>query len=109
MSTEVDPETNPLRTGDDNIGYDETGEQIKMGNLNPYDSSSRRGSVDLTGHHRTDEETSFGGDISDTTALIEKERKRDAAWARIKSKFPNANTVNSSFTATIDKFNRVVK
>ena len=39
---------------------------------------------------------------------FKKKRKRDAAWARIKSKFPDANTVNSSFTATIDKFNRVV-
>ena len=100
--------TNPFEPEVDNPGADETGEQMEMGNLYPYDSSSRRGSVDPTGLHRTDEETSFGGDISDTTALIEKERKRDAAWARIKSKFPNADTVNSSFTAMIDKFNRVV-
>ena len=43
MSIEVDPETNPLLTGVDNPGYDETGEQIEMGNLNQYDS------VDPTG------------------------------------------------------------
>ena len=100
--------TNPFEPEVDNPDADETGEQMEMRNLNPYDSSSRCGSVDPTGHHRTDEETSFGGDKSDTTALIEKERKRDAAWAKIKSKFPKANTVNSLFTATIDKFNRVV-
>ena len=61
MSIEVDPETNPLLTGDDNIGYDETGEQIEMKNLNMYDSSSRRGSVDPTSSNRTQDETSFGG------------------------------------------------
>ena len=38
-------------------------------------TSSRRGSVDPTDHHRTYEETSFGGDISDTTDIIEKEKK----------------------------------
>ena len=67
MDTE---KTNLLDSGVENPGAYETGEQIEMENLNPYDSSSRRGSVDPTGHHRTDEETSFGGDISDTTALI---------------------------------------
>ena len=75
MSIEVDPETNPLLTGVDNPGYDETGEQMEMGNLNTYDSSSRHGSVDPTGYHRTDEETSFGGEPSGTTSLNEREKK----------------------------------
>ena len=36
MNTEVDPETNPLLTGDDaNPGADEDIEQIEMENLNP--------------------------------------------------------------------------
>ena len=85
MSIEVDTEKIPLFNEDgDNPGYVETGEQFEMENLNPYDSSSI---------HRTDEETSFGGDISTTTDLIEKQRKIDEAWKIIKSKFPNANTV----------------
>ena len=49
----IDTEKIPLLTGVDNPGDDETGEQMEMRNLNPYDSSSRRGSVDPTGHHRT--------------------------------------------------------
>ena len=46
MSIEVDPETNPLLTRVDNPGYDETGEQMEMGNLNQYDS------VDPTGLYK---------------------------------------------------------
>ena len=71
-------------------------------------TSSSRGSADPTGHHRTYEETSYGGDISDITPLLGREENVDTAWARIKSKFPNFNPANSSFTARIDKFNRVV-
>ena len=37
MSTEVDPETNPFDPGVDNLGADETGEKMEMGNLNSYD------------------------------------------------------------------------
>ena len=55
MSTEVDPETNTSETGVINPGYDETVERNEMENLNKYDSSSRRGSVDPTY-----QETSFG-------------------------------------------------
>ena len=67
MSTE---ETDPLLdTGASNPGYDEDGEQYEMENLNKYDTSSRRGSVDPTY-----QETSFGGDTTDTMSLVEKER-----------------------------------
>ena len=88
MSIGVDPETNPLHTGVDNPGSDEDIEQIEMENHNSYDSSSRHGSVDPTGHHRTDEETSFGGDISNTMSLVE--ARREKAWEAIKREFPNA-------------------
>ena len=104
MSTEE----NLFDTGIDNPGMDETGEHMEMRNLNPYDSSSRRGSVDPTGHHRTHGETSFGGDMSDTISLIQRENKRDDAWARIKRKFPNFNSTNSSFTASIDNYDQVI-
>ena len=36
-----------------------------------------------------------------------KETKRDEAWDRIKRKFPNINPANSSFTATLDEYDRV--
>ena len=102
MDVGIDTEkTNPFDTGGSNPGAEEDIE------LHPM-TSSRRGSVDPTDHHRTYEETSFGGDISDTTDIIEKERKRDDTWERIKEKYPKINPLKASFTATIDKFNRVV-
>ena len=58
MSIEVDPESNPLLTGVDNPGYDETGEQMEMGNLNQYYS------VDPTGLNKK-YETPFGGEPSE--------------------------------------------
>ena len=51
----IDTEKIPLLTGVDNPGADETGEQMEMRNLNPYDSS-RCGSVDPTSLHKTYEE-----------------------------------------------------
>ena len=109
MNTEVDPETNPLLTGDDaNPGADEDIEQIEMENLNPYDSSSRRGSVDPTSLHRTYEETSFGGDPSETDPLLKQKKSVDSAWDRIKRKFPNFNPANSPFTAREDEFDQVI-
>ena len=70
-------------------------------------SSSRRGSEDINNpyHHRTYEETSFGGDISDITPLIERENELNDSVDEIKRKFPNADT--SKFTSKIDKFRRV--
>ena len=85
----IDTEKIPLLTGVDNPGADETGEQMEMRNLNPYDSS-RRGSVDPTSLHKTYEETSFitGGDTTDTMSLVE--ARREKSWEVIKREFPNA-------------------
>ena len=86
MSTEVDPEKNPLLPGVENPGFDGTGEEIDMEKLNPYDSSSQRGSVDPTSSNRTQDETSFsGGKITqkknDTSQyLIQKLKDKDDAW-----------------------------
>ena len=98
----------PLLTGDDtNPGYDETGEQIEMRNLNTdtsTSSSSSRSTV-IT-RHSTQEETSFGGDASETTSLLSRTASIDNAWDRIQRKFPNVNTTNSPFTARVDEFGR---
>ena len=100
----------PLDTGITNPGYDETGEQIEIRNLNPYDSS-RGGSSHSTfirRHSGTQEETSFGGDASETTSLLSRTESIDDAWERIKRKFPNANTTSSTFTARVDEFDQVI-
>ena len=81
---------------------------MEMGNLNTYDSSSRHGSVDPTGHHRTDEETSFGGEPSGTTSLNEREKNVDEALHQIKSRFPKFNPAKSSFTFGLDVKDRVI-
>ena len=88
MDVGIDTEkTNPFEPGVDNPGADEDIE------LHPM-TSSRRGSAVPTGHHRTYDETSFGGDISDTTPLIITnslvEERREIAWEVIKREFPNA-------------------
>ena len=101
-----DTEKNPFGTGAENPGYDETGE------INEIDrfpsSSSRRGSEDINNpyHHRTYEETSFGGGISDITPLIRRENELNDSVDEIKRKFPNADT--SKFTSKIDEFGRVI-
>ena len=101
----VDPDTeNPFDTGAVNPGYDETGEMNEMERF--PSSSSRRGSEDTT-YHRTRGETSFIEGLDEHTPLITKETKRDEAWVRIKRKFPNINPANSSFTATLDEYDRV--
>ena len=100
----------PLLTGDDtNPGYDETGAQIEMRNLNPYDSS-RSGSSHNTviNRHSTQEETSFGGGISNTTSLLSRTESVDEAWDRIQRKFPNVNTTSSPFTARVDEYGQVI-
>ena len=101
---DIDTETNPFDTGAENQGYDETGEINEMDRF--PSSSSRRGSEDTT-YHRTHGETSFIEGIDEHTPLITKETKRDEAWDRIKRKFPNINPANSSFTATLDEYDRV--
>ena len=50
MSIDIDPGTNPFGSGVDNPGADEAGERFPM-------TSSRRGSVDPTGLHKTYKET----------------------------------------------------
>ena len=62
-----DTEKKPFDTGAENPGYDETGEINEM--VRFPSSSSRRGSEDINNphHHRTYEETTFGGEISDIT------------------------------------------
>ena len=101
---DIDDTENPFDTGAVNPGYDETGEINEMDRF--PSSSSRRGSEDTT-YHRTRGETSFIEGIDEHTPLITKETKRDEAWDRIKRKFPNINPANSSFTATLDEYDRV--
>ena len=101
---DIDDTENPFDTGSVNPGYDETGEMNEMDRF--PSSSSRRGSEDTT-YHRTHGETSFIEGIDEHTPLITKETKRDEAWVRIKRKFPNINPANSSFTATLDEYDRV--
>ena len=69
----IDTEKIPLLTGVDNPGADEDIELHQT-------TSSRRGSADPTGHHRTYEETSFEEDIStqeknDIVRLFRQEEK----------------------------------
>ena len=100
-------ETNIFGDGVENRGVDDD-DEIEMRNLNPYDSSSRRGSEDTTyrsSHSKTYGETSFIEGIDEHTPLITKESKPDEAWERIRSKFPKVNT--SKFTATLDDIGRV--
>ena len=90
MDVGIDTEKNRLLdTGVDNPGDDETVEQNEMENLSKYDSSSRRVSVDPTY-----DETSFGGDASDTKPLIITnslvESRRAKAWEVVEREFPNA-------------------
>ena len=102
-------ETNIFGDGVENRGVDDD-DEIGMRNLDPYDSSSRRGSEDTTyrsSHSRTYGETSFIEGIDEHTPLITKESKRDEAWDEIRRKFPKVNT--SKFTATLDDIGRVLK
>ena len=98
---------NTFGDGVENRGVDD-GDAIEMQNLDPYDSSSRRGSEDTTyrsSHSRTYGETSFIEGIDEHTPLIAKESKQDKAWDKIRSKFPNV--VTNKFTATSDDIGRV--
>ena len=104
---DYETEKNTFGDGDDNRGVDDD-DEIEMRNLNPYDSSSRRGSEDTTyrsSHSRTHGETSFIEGIDEHTPLITEESKRDEAWDEIRSKFPKVDT--TKFTATSDDIGRV--
>ena len=101
-----DTEKNPFATGDENPGYDETGEINEMDRF--PSSSSRRGSEDTTyrsPHSKTYGETSFIEGIDEHTPLITEEENRDKAWDEIRRKFPKVST--SKFTATLDDIGRV--
>ena len=59
-------------------------------------TSSRRCSEDIANpyRHRTRKETSFGGDISDITPLIDHstvEEQREKAWEVLEREYPNAS------------------
>ena len=106
-------ETNIFRDGVENRGVDDD-DEIEMRNLNPYDSSSRRGSEDTTyrsshsrtyGESKTYGETSFIEGKDEHTPLITEEENRDKAWDEIRRKFPKVST--SKFTATLDDIGRV--
>ena len=113
----------PFGDGVENRGVDDD-DEIEMRNLDPYDSSSRRGSEDTTyrsSHSKTYGETSFIEGTDEHTPLLvkeEEEEKRakalaikreeenqDKAWAEIKRKFPKVDT--TKFTATLDENDRV--
>ena len=101
-----DTEKNPFVTGDENTGYDETGEINEMDRF--PSSSSGRGSEDTTyrsSHSRTYGETSFIEGIDEHTPLITKESKRDEAWDEIRRKFPKVDT--TKFTATLNEIGQV--
>ena len=107
LKMDTDDTENPFDTGAENPGYDETGEINEMDRF--PSSSSRRGSEDINNpyHHRTSEETSFGGDISEVTPLLtRRENELNASVDEIKRKFPNADT--SKFTSKINEYGMVV-
>ena len=92
--TDRDNPFEPTDPGDD----DDEGEMILMTSTSRRD----RGGFDNPNY----EETSFIDD--DNTSLIQREENRDEAWERVKRKYPKVNPVKSSFTAALDKFDRVV-
>ena len=76
-----------------------------MENLNKYDSSSRRGSVETTYA-----ETSFGVDTSVTTPLLreESQENREEAAKIIKRIFPNWDPLDSSFSYKLNSRGEVI-
>ena len=107
----------PFGGGVENRGVDDD-DEIEMRNLDPYDSSSRRGSEDTTyrsSHSKTYEETSFNEGEDEHTPLIPeeerdkalaiklKEENRQSAAKILKSKFPKWDPKNSSFNAILNK------
>ena len=78
----------PFGDGVGNRGVDD-GDAIEMQNLDPYDSSSRRGSEDTT-YRGTYGETSFIEGIDEHTPLLDKvsQENRKEAVKILESKFP---------------------
>ena len=93
----------PFGDGVDNRGVDD-GDAIEMQNLDPYDSSSRRGSVDITAPHSSYKETSFTTGGGERIPLLSEEfrENRQEAAKILKSKFPKWNPLDSSFNATLN-------
>ena len=72
----------PFGDGFENRGVDDD-DEIEMRNLDPYDSSSRRGSEDTTyrsSHSRAYGETSFIEGIDEHTPLIKKKVNGTKLW-----------------------------
>ena len=92
----------PFGDGVGNRGVDD-GDAIEMQNLDPYDSSSRRGSEDTT-YRGTYGETSFIEGIDEHTPLLDKvsQENRKEAVKILESKFPKWDPKNSSFNATLN-------
>ena len=100
---DIDDTENPFGDGVDNRGVDD-GDEIGMRNLNPYDSSSRRGSVDITAPHSSNKETSFttgGGERTPLLVEVFQENRQEAVKI-FKSKFPKWNPLDFSFNATLN-------
>ena len=91
--TEIPDRENPFDPVDD---PDDEGESI------PMTSTSRRG-YDNPNY----EETSFMND-ENTPLIRRRENDVEDAWERIREKYPKVNPANSSFTADIDEYDRVV-
>ena len=94
---------------------------IDTGKTNPFESgihpmtTRRRGSVDPTSLHKTYEETSFGGDASETEQLLRRMESVDSAlkniedaWSEIKKKYPKINPLKAPFTARIADYDRIM-
>ena len=92
----------PFGDGVGNRGVDD-GDAIEMQNLDPYDSSSRRGSEDTT-YRGTYGETSFIEGTDEHTPLLDKvsQENRKEAVKILESKFPKWDPKNSSFNATLN-------
>ena len=107
---DIDDTENPFGDGVDNRGVDYGDDEIGMRNLNPYDSSSRRGSVDITAPRSSYKETSFTTGGGERIPLLGEEfqENRQRATKILKSKFPKWNPLGSSFNATFNTRDEVV-
>lgn len=86
---------------DDNRGDDGDDEGQELYPMSSTTTRGRGGSYHRGGASHT-EETSFIDNIDENTPLIQRERERDEAWERIRTKFPKVNPKKSNFTASID-------
>ena len=93
--TEIPDRDNPFDPADP--GDDDEGEMIPMTSTSTRDMRQ----------HRNTEGTSFIDNWDENTPLIGREERVENAWERIREKYPNADPANSSFTASIDEFDRV--